>query len=188
MSFAIKISSRLGSETIEQPKQSKLSFFKLVKNGTMNIGYFAKGMPTSLTLKPSKLGTYQWRYQVVAEKLGTKYNQEVRQIQKHALKNVKFKRNQLSGTITTSRVGILTSSIPYSTGWTATVDGKKTTLLRTNQAFVGLRLPAGTHRVVLHYHVPGLALGCKISLFGLIWMLLAAVASWLIKRRNLSKQ
>ncbi|MCG4650922.1 hypothetical protein L0P02_13200, partial [Bifidobacterium longum] len=64
MSFAIKISSRLGSETIEQPKQSKLSFFKLVKNGTMNIGYFTKGMPTSLTLKPSKLGTYQWQYQV----------------------------------------------------------------------------------------------------------------------------
>lgn len=82
----------------------------------MNIGYFAKGMPTSLTLKPSKLGTYQWQYQVVAEKLGNKYNQEVRQIQEHALKNVKFKRNQLSGTITTSRVGILTSSIPYSTG------------------------------------------------------------------------
>ncbi|QLI94269.1 YfhO family protein [Limosilactobacillus mucosae] len=187
MSFAIKISGRLGSETIEQPKQSKLSFFKLVKNGTMNIGYFAKGMPTSLTLKPSKLGTYQWQYQVVAEKLGTKYNQEVRQIQKHALKNVKFKRNQLSGTITTSRVGILTSSIPYSTGWTATVDGKKATLLRTNQAFVGLRLPAGTHRVVLHYHVPGLALGCKISLFGLIWMLLAAVASWLIKRHDANK-
>ncbi|MDD6893108.1 MAG: YfhO family protein, partial [Lactobacillus sp.] len=155
----------------------------LVKNGTMNIGYFTKGMPSSLTFKPSKLGIYQWQYQVVAEKLGTKYNQEVRQIQKHALKNIKFKRNQVSGTIKTSRVGILTSSIPYSTGWTATVDGKKATLLRTNQAFVGLRLPAGTHHVVLHYHVPGLALGCKISLLGLIWTLLAAIGTWIFKRR-----
>ncbi|GIC74296.1 hypothetical protein LFLT20_13000 [Limosilactobacillus fermentum] len=150
----------------------------------MNLGYFGGQLPQSVGVTFSKLGTYRLKYTVEAEKLGKQYDQQVKTIQSHALKDLTFKTNQVSGTITTNRTGILTSSIPYSSGWTATVNGKAVKLLRTNQAFVGLRLPAGHHRVVLRYHVPGLTLGAKVSLVGLGWTLMAALATLVFKRRR----
>ncbi|MEK1342673.1 YfhO family protein [Limosilactobacillus fermentum] len=183
-SFTITLTSSKGEETITQPKQSILSFFKLVTDGSLNLGYFGGQLPQSVGVTFSKLGTYRLKYTVEAEKLGKQYDQQVKTIQSHALKDLTFKTNQVSGTITTNRTGILTSSIPYSSGWTATVNGKAVKLLRTNQAFVGLRLPAGHHRVVLRYHVPGLTLGAKVSLVGLGWTLMAALATLVFKRRR----
>ncbi|UNL36076.1 YfhO family protein, partial [Limosilactobacillus reuteri] len=145
ISFKLNIGSKFGTATIEQARQSTLSLFKHVTNSTLNIGYYDGKLPTSLTFQPSKLGTYELKYRVVAEKLDNNYYREVKTLQRHRLENVKFKRNQVQGTIKTTRPGVLTSSIPYSTGWSVKVNGKKATTLRTNQAFLGVYLPAGTH-------------------------------------------
>ena len=184
ISFKLNFKSRFGTATIEQPKQSTLSLFKKVRNGTMNIGYYSGNFPQKLTFQPSKLGTYQLKYQVTAVKLGTHYQRQVRTIQRHALNRLRFGTNQVQGTITTSRPGILTSSIPYSTGWTATVNGKSVPVLRTNQAFVGLRLPKGTHRVSLHYHIPGLRLGAMISAIGLLWAIICGIGTLIINQQR----
>lgn len=184
ISFKLNFKSKFGTATVDQPKQSVLSLFKKVKNGTLNIGYYDGKFPQKLTFKPTKLGTYQLKYQVTAVKLGRHYQKQVRTIQRHGLKNLKFNPNQVAGNITTTRTGILTSSIPYSSGWTATVNGKKATIIRTNQAFVGIRLPKGTHHVVLHYHIPGLQLGAMVSLVGLIWTFLWAVITIIMNRRH----
>lgn len=182
ISFKLNFKSRFGTATIEQPKQSTLSLFKKVKNGTLNVGYYSGNFPQKLTFQPSKLGTYQLKYQVTAVELGRHYQEQVKTIQSHSLKHLKFGKNRVSGTITTSRSGILTSSIPYSKGWTATVNGHKATIVRTNQAFVGIRLPRGTHSVMLKYQIPGLKVGAIISLFGIIWTIIWALVTLLIKQ------
>lgn len=184
ISFKLNFYSRFGTATISQAKQSTLSMFKLVKNGTVNIGYYSGGLPDKISFQPTKLGNYRLVCQVRAERLGRKYQTEVQQLQSHALRQLKLTDNQVSGRITTRRPGILTSSIPYSSGWTATVDGRPAKILRTNQAFVGLRLPAGQHRVRLSYHVPGLQTGLKISAFGLLWLLVSAVITIIYRRRH----
>ena len=184
MSYSLQVKSKYGTEKISQPKQSVLSFFKVVKNGTMNIGYFEKSFPQQLIFIPTKLGTYDLKYQVVAEKLGLKYQKEVKTIKSNGLKHLQFGANRVSGEITTSRVGILTSSIPYSRGWQAKVDGKTVKVIRTNQAFLGVRLPAGHHRITFTYHVPGLKVGVIISLIGLIWTFLLAVITRLVRQRS----
>lgn len=182
-SFALTVTSAFGQATLRQPKQSVLSFFKLVRAGTMNIGYFAGHLPNHLTFQPNKLGDYHLDYQAVAEKLGPRYDRQVATLQAHGIKQLKLTRNQVRGQLRTTRPGILTSSIPYSSGWRATVNGRPAQLLRTNQAFLGLRLPAGQHRIVLTYQVPGLALGAKVSLVGLLWTLGAAVVTITWRRR-----
>jgi Predicted membrane protein len=141
-------------------------------------------LPETLTFQPSKLGTYQLDYKVVAEKLDSHYDQQVRAIQQHALTNLQFKRNQVSGTITTPRSGILTSSIPYSIGWSVNVDGHRAKTVRTNQAFLGVWLPAGQHHVAFNYQTPGLKTGVKMSLIGLGWLLITAGVSCVWKRRQ----
>lgn len=183
ISFKLNFKSKFGTATIDQPKQSTLSLFKKVKNGSLNIGYYSGKFPQKLTFKPTKLGTYQLKYHVTAVRLGRHYQNQVRTIQSHALRNLKFSTNQVAGTITTTRTGILTSSIPYSKGWTATVNGHPAQVLRTNQAFVGIRLPRGTHHVVLHYQIPGLKIGAWLSLIGLVWAVIAGVITWWLGRR-----
>lgn len=175
ISFKLNVGSKFGTATIEQARQSTLSLFKHVTNSTLNIGYYDGKLPTSLTFQPSKLGTYELKYRVVAEKLDNNYYREVKTLQCHRLEDVKFKRNQVQGTIKTTRPGVLTSSIPYSTGWSVKVNGKKATTLRTNQAFLGVYLPAGTHHVTFSYELPGIKLGVLLSLIGLGWTILAGI-------------
>ena len=175
ISFKLNVGSKFGTATIEQARQSTLSLFKHVTNSTLNIGYYDGKLPTSLTFQPSKLGTYELKYRVVAEKLDNNYYREVKTLQRHRLEYVKFKRNQVQGTIKTTRPGVLTSSIPYSTGWSVKVNGKKATTLRTNQAFLGVYLPAGTHHVTFSYELPGIKLGALLSLIGLGWTIFAGI-------------
>ena len=185
ISFKLNIGSKFGTATIEQARQITLSLFKHVTNSTLNIGYYDGKLPTSLTFQPSKLGTYKLKYRVVAEKLDNNYYREVKTLQRHRLEDVKFKRNQVQGTIKTTRPGVLTSSIPYSTGWSVKVNGKKATTLRTNQAFLGVYLPAGTHHVTFSYELPGIKLGALLSLIGLGWTIFAGIITigWERKQR-----
>ncbi|MBD7894456.1 YfhO family protein [Limosilactobacillus sp. Sa3CUN2] len=183
ISFKINVGSRFGTATINQPKQSTLSFFKQVKNTTLNIGYYNGGLPDKLSFQPTKLGTYRLKYQVVAEKLDNHYHKQVATIQQHRLRNLKFSPNKVQGTITTNKKGILTSSIPYSSGWSASVNGKTVKTVRTNQAFLGIPLPAGTHRVTFNYQLPGFRTGIIISIIGLIWTVLVAILSLIFNKK-----
>ncbi len=184
ISFKLNVGSKFGTATIEQARQSTLSLFKHVTNSTLNIGYYDGKLLTSLTFQPSKLGTYELKYRVVAEKLDNNYYREVKILQRHRLEDVKFKRNQIQGTIKTTRPGVLTSSIPYSTGWSVKVNGKKATTLRTNQAFLGVYLPAGTHHVTFSYELPGIKLGVLLSLIGLGWTILAGIITIVWERKR----
>ncbi|WP_288659153.1 YfhO family protein [uncultured Limosilactobacillus sp.] len=184
ISFKLNYFSRFGTASVVQANQNVLSLFKHVTNGTLNIGYYSGNLPQKLTFKPSKLGNYELKYRVVAEKLDGNYTREVRAIQRHALTDLKFSRNRVSGRITTPRTGVLTSSIPYSSGWRVTVNGQPATTVRTNQAFLGVRLPAGTHHVTFTYQTPGLRTGAWISLVGLVWTGLAVAVTLVVKRRR----
>lgn len=53
-------------------------------------------------------------------------------------------------TVTRSDRFLVVSNIYYP-GWTATIDGEKTKIFRTNFLFQGMVVPAGTHRIILFY-------------------------------------
>ncbi len=75
--------------------------------------------------------------------------------------------NRVAGTVNASQDGWLVTSIPFDSRFEATVDGEHVPLERVNTAFVGLRLPAGEHRVELVYHAPGLRFGMALSGLGI---------------------
>lgn len=182
-SFKIRATTPLGKEVIKQPKAQILSFYKQVKNGTMNLGFYPQ-IPQTIALNLNHLGTYSFNLKLVAEPLGSQYAHQVQTIQKNRLRQLKLSPNHLQGTIKTTRPGILTSSIPYSDGWQATVNGKKVPLLRTNTAFIGIKLPAGVHHVELSYHTPGLKLGIIISAIGIIITLVSGGITLVRKKKE----
>ena len=82
------------------------------------------------------------------------------------MQNVQMRANAITGTVDLKEAKMLCLSIPYSSGWTATVDGKKAELLQANTAFSALALEPGKHTVELHYHTPYLRTGTCLSAAG----------------------
>jgi hypothetical protein len=54
-----------------------------------------------------------------------------------------------------SKPELLVYNDSYTTSWKAYLDGRPVELLRSNQAFKGIRVPAGPHTVEFAYHPPG---------------------------------
>ncbi|KRN90361.1 membrane protein [Ligilactobacillus ceti DSM 22408] len=182
-SYKITVKSSKAQEQIVQRHPSSTSFYSVVDQGTMNLGYYHK-LPKKLKLDLSKLGTYHFNVKLIAEPLGKPYYQAVKKIQQHALQNIKFSNNGVSGSITTNKQGILTSSIPYSSGWSARVDGHQVPVLKTNLAFVGLKLTPGKHKISFSYQIPGLHKGLIISGLTLIIALLWFGIELILKRKK----
>ncbi|MDB4913425.1 MAG: Protein of unknown function, rane YfhO [Gemmatimonadetes bacterium] len=59
---------------------------------------------------------------------------------------------------------MLVLSDNYADGWTATIDGRETTILRTNYTFRGVPVTPGPHKIVFEFKPPLLYVGLWISI------------------------
>lgn len=57
---------------------------------------------------------------------------------------------------------------PYSTGWTATINGKEIKIEKADQAFMALKVPKGKYQIEFHYRTPWQREGIIISVICLI--------------------
>ena len=103
------------------------------------------------------------------------YVNRVKALGEDKLENVSFhaykdsnSTNEITGEISVKENKILLLTIPYSDGWTAYVDGKRTDLLRANTMFSAIELSKGRHTVRLNYDTPGLKHGILMSFIGVI--------------------
>ena len=86
----------------------------------------------------------------------------------------------------THQPGLLVLADNYLRGWTATVDGRPTTLYRANHTFRGVRVDKGSHVVEFRFDPPGLRTGFALYLASL--MLLAGYGIFeLVRRRRAPK-
>jgi hypothetical protein len=76
----------------------------------------------------------------------------------------------------TGRSGALVIARAWDSGWTATVDGVPTPVVRANGWQRAVLLPPGAQRVAFAYAPPGLAAGA--ALFGLGGLAITALVAW----------
>jgi uncharacterized membrane protein YfhO len=76
--------------------------------------------------------------------------------------------------------GLLVLADPWYPQWRVTVDGRPAELLRVDHAFRGVRVPAGTHRVVFSYQDRALWVGLVVSAVSLLGL----AGLWLWRRRG----
>lgn len=87
--------------------------------------------------------------------------------------------DRFSATITLDKENWVFFSVPYESGWTATVNGQPANVERVNVGFMAVRCPAGENvSIAFTYQTPGLLWGARISggallLLLLYWMLAA---------------
>lgn len=85
--------------------------------------------------------------------------------------------------ITLDKAGIVYFSVPYEeNGWSATVNGKETDVLRVTYGFVAVECEAGVNEIVFDYSTPGLVVSTDISFAGVeftlpggVWISLGAL-------------
>lgn len=88
--------------------------------------------------------------------------------------------NRMTGSFTAEKDGYLFASIPWSRGWSATLDGEKAQILKADTAFMAVPVSAGEHTVVFRYRTPGILPGLGLSCA----TLLGCAAAMLLRRRK----
>lgn len=80
-------------------------------------------------------------------------------------------------------------SVPYSAGWSATVDGKPAEILKANVGFMAIAVDGASHDIQFTYCTPGLVTGAWCSVAGLILLVGIVVGrrQW-AKRQNRKEQ
>ena len=106
----------------------------------------------------------------------------VARLQAAAMQDISLATNLVSGRVASTGGGVLFLSIPYSTGWSADVDGVPAPTLRVNTAFTGVAVEPGEHVVTLRYVTPWLQPGLVLA--GVSLVLLLVSAGWRQRTRR----
>ena len=135
------------------------------KTYLVGLGY-TDSAKKSITITFDERGIYDLADIEVLEQPVDNAKAQIAALGADTMQNVQMRANAITGTVELKEAKILCLSIPYSSGWTATVDGKKAELLQANTACSALALEPGKHTVELHYHTPYLRTGACLSAAG----------------------
>ena len=95
-----------------------------------------------------------------------------------------FSDTHIEGTVTAYEAGMLLTSIPYDKGWTVTADGRTLDTDEYFNAFLAVRLPAGTHQMTFDFRPRGRTEGILITIVSLVLLLGAAAFSVIHKKHS----
>lgn len=109
-------------------------------------------------------------------------------LQENTLQNISYTDNQISAIIDNKEDGVLFTSIPYDTGWTAYVDGEQVDTEAIGEGFLGISLSAGSHEVELRYQVEGLKNGAMITAGAWILFVIVSVVTYKRKSGKVAKE
>ena len=152
--------------------------------------YYSDDARKSMILTFPETGEYSYDdIQVMCQPMGN-YEKQVSELGKDVMKNINIHANnvyatsEVTGDIKLKHNKILSLSIPYSTGWTAYVDGRETKIMCANTMYMAIPVSAGSHHIELRYSTPGAVSGIGVSLTGLTLFLVIIVSGRIMRTRE----
>lgn len=122
--------------------------------------YFSAGVPDNTSARLT-----------IATLNGTAFDQAYESWADNQLNINKFEDGYVKGHISVDEAGLMFTSIPYDSGWTAYVDGRKTDIQTVAGAFIALDLEKGDHVIEFKYFPRGLKSGLIFTFAG--WLVFA---------------
>ncbi|KRM77332.1 YfhO family protein [Secundilactobacillus collinoides] len=186
--YLVSMNTATSSNNLVQLGYGNMSDYEKKNGATINLGYSSRKVARRIIniRFTGEDGISFKSVKLVAVPFNKQYETKIHKLQKQGLKKLKVTNNTVSGVSTTKQNAILTTSIPYSTGWHLTVDGKVTPTQKVNTGFVGAKVTGGTHRIKLTYETPGLAVGkwlTRIGSFVFIVIFLVEGTLLILRRR-----
>lgn len=137
------------------------------ENYLINIGYSPNGQSRAVITFPEPMTFSYGSIEAYCVDMSN-YSAQVKSLGNEDLTNIKMTRNKVQGDITLDTKGIMLLDIPYSKGWSASVDGVKQGILNANIMYMALPLEAGSHHIVLRYQTPYLKTGFLVSIIAFL--------------------
>lgn len=168
---------------------SKYIWYNDRTNFLFNLCY-SESPVVSVTINFPNIGVYSFDdIEILCESMSG-YKDNISALKENVLENVDMHKsdayttNCITGNISLDKAKILFLSIPYSSGWTAYVDGKEAEIMKANYAYMALELDAGEHEIELRYDTPGMKLGFCTFTLGIVTVAFIAAFKVIISRRK----
>ncbi len=98
----------------------------------------------------------------------------------------------ISTEVTLQESGKVYTTIPYESGWTVTVDGKRIEMQKWMETFLCFEIEEGRHLLVFSYQLPGLTMGLVItacfSIFSIAWFVMEKKYGWFRYAKQMYKK
>ena len=86
--------------------------------------------------------------------------------------------------ITLEKPSLVFYSVPYSSGWSAEVNGKPVDVEKVSYGFMAVKADAGKNKIIFRYRTPGLTAGMIITFSGIAMLLIYMVICHKFRRKN----
>lgn len=96
------------------------------------------------------------------------FEEVIQELKRKAMTTERFEDGYVKGSYTAEESGNMLLTIPYDTGWTATVNGEEADIKEAADALMAVPVSAGDNEIELKYHVPGVKTGVLLSLAGVL--------------------
>ena len=133
------------------------------KDYLVNLGYCREDGEEEIEIFFTDKNKYDLEQMEICYVSLAQYTEHIEELKRETLQNVKEETNMISGTVSVSEEKIMVFSIPYSSGWTAYVDGREAKLMKANVMYMGVVLEPGEHEIVLRYCTPGFRTGLLLT-------------------------
>ena len=175
---------RISDYEKKSTEQSPYSFWYAPRDGvTYYLGKSEEGYD-SVKVVFAKPAEYTYKSIGVYENDTEKYMEDISKLT--SCRNISIGNDTVSGSVECSENEVLFLSIPYSTGWSAKVDGEKSSIVKANGMYMAIPLTLGKHHIQLKYSTPWLRAGILTSLMTIFGILIYQVIR--IKRRSKSAE
>ncbi|MBQ7999710.1 MAG: YfhO family protein [Ruminococcus sp.] len=103
------------------------------------------------------------------------FDKGVEKLSKTTMEATEWSDRGLKGTVNVQEEGLLYTSVLYTEGWSAFVDGEEVEITPVADSFIAFVLPEGEHTVELRYTPVGLYAGIGVSALGVVLFALLCV-------------
>ena len=179
--YAYALSSKINKVRADLPGGDQ-TYDNLNRHFFMELGTLYEGERVTLTESGEASGAtldchiYRFDYNALAELRAAMVTEP--------MEITSFSDTHIEGTVTASEAGMLLTSIPYDKGWTVTADGRTLDTDEYFNAFLAVRLPAGTHQMTFDFRPRGRTEGILITIVSLVLLLGAAAFSVIHKKHS----
>lgn len=144
----------------------------------VNVASKQKDQPITITFKFKKQSMWLQNVSLYTLKQN-KFNQINKQLKSQSMNVTSYSNTDIKGNISIKKANqLLMTTIPYSHGWKAYVDGHSVKTTKTADTFISIPITRGSHKIEFKYHAPYFLLGTLISIISI----LLAFCYWRIRK------